>query len=86
MQTKTAVALPRDIDADLFYRYGRYVYRDGDGRQDDNHTISLSLHHTPKPWLSFSASGFYGADRSNHHQLDYDVANVGVGLQMSLRF
>lgn len=78
--------LTRSIDADLFYRYGRYVYREGQGRQDNNHTVSLGLHYTPKSWVSFSATGFYGVNRSNRRAFDYDVGNVGVGLQVALRF
>jgi hypothetical protein len=78
--------LTRHIDADLFYRYGRYVYRDGDGRRDNNHTVSLGVHYTPKPWMAFSATGVCGANRSKRRAFDYDVGNVGVGLQVSLRF
>ena len=78
--------LTRHIDADLFYRYGRYIYRRGEGRKDDNHTVSISLHYTPAEWLSFSASTFFGADRSNRAAFDYDVANAGVGIQASVRF
>ena len=78
--------LTRNLDADLFYRYGRYVYRDGDGRHDNNQTLSLGLHYTPKDWVTFSATGFLGANRSNQPAFDYDVGNAGVGLQMSLRF
>ncbi len=78
--------LTRSIDADLFYRYGSYVYREGQGREDDNQTLSLALHYTPRPWLSFSATGFYGVNRSNRSAFDYDVGNLGVGLQLSLRF
>ncbi len=78
--------LTRSLDADLFYRYGRYVYRYGKGRHDNNQTVSLGLHYTPKEWLSFSATGFVGADRSNRKTFNYDVANVGVGIQCSIRF
>lgn len=80
------VQLTRHIDADLFYRYGRYVYRFGNGRHDNNQTVSLSLHYTPTEWLSLSAAGFFGANRSNHTAFDYDVANAGVGIQFSIRF
>ena len=76
----------RHVDADLYYCYGRYVYRYGSGRHDNNQTVSLGLHYTPKEWLSLSATGFVGANRSNRKAFDYDVANVGVGLQLSLRF
>ncbi len=78
--------LTRHVDADLFYRYGRYVYREGKGRQDHNQTVSLALRYTPTPWLTLSATGFLGANRSNRPAFDYDVGNVGVGLQVALRF
>jgi len=78
--------LTRSIDADLYYRYGRYVYRDGEGRQDDNQTVSLAIRYAPRPWVAFSASGFYGVNRSNRRAFDYEVGNAGVGLQVSLRF
>lgn len=78
--------LTRHIDADLYYRYGRYVYRFGEGRQDNSQTVSLSLHYTPSEWLSFSAACFLGTNRSNRTVFDYDVANVGIGFQASIRF
>lgn len=78
--------LTRSIDADLFYRYGRYVYREGAGRQDNNHTVSVAVRYTPKAWVSFSVTGFYGANRSNRRAFDYDVVNAGVGVQCSWRF
>jgi hypothetical protein len=78
--------LTRHVDADIFYRYGRYVYRYGEGRHDNNQTVSLALHYAPAEWLSFSGAGFFGANRSNQKAFDYDVGNVGVGLQVSVRF
>lgn len=78
--------LTRSIDTDVFYRFGRYVYRQGDGRRDNNQTVSLGLHYSPTEWLSFSATGFYGFNRSNRRVFDYEVANAGVGLQVSMRF
>lgn len=78
--------LTRHLDADLFYRYGRYVYRFGHGRHDNNQTLSLGLHYAPTEWLSLSATGFIGANRSNQQTFDYDVANAGVGIQFLVRF
>ena len=78
--------LTRRVDADLYYRYSHYVYRFGRGRRDNNHTVSLSLHYTPTEWLSFSATSFFGANRSNHAEFDYDVVNAGAGIQCSMRF
>lgn len=78
--------LTRRVDADLYYRYAYYVYRFGNGRRDNNHTVSISLHYTPTEWLSFSATSFLGVNRSNHSELDYDVMNAGVGVQCSMQF
>ncbi len=74
------------LGADLGYRYGYFVYRQGDGRRDDNHSISLSLRYAPVEWAAISASSFLGFNRSNRSAFDYDVLNAGVGLQFSLRF
>ncbi len=74
------------LGADLGYRYGHFVYRQDDGRRDDNHSISLSLRYAPVEWASISASSFLGFNRSNRSAFDYDVLNAGVGLQFSLRF
>ncbi len=78
--------LTRRIDADLFYRYGHYVYRYGSGRHDENQTVSMSLHYRPTDWLNFSASTFFGVNRSNRTAFEYDVLNGGVGVQCSLQF
>jgi hypothetical protein len=78
--------ITRRLDADLFYRYGRHIYRADHGRRDHNHTASVTLRYSPEEWLSISASGFFGANRSNRRGLDYDAGNAGAGLQLSLRF
>jgi len=78
--------LTRHISADLFYRYGRYIYRSGDGRKDNNQTVSLGLRYSPKDWLSFSLTSYLAADRSNQPAFDYNVGNLGVGMQVSIRF
>jgi hypothetical protein len=80
------VQFTRSIDADLSYRYGHYIYREGDGREDDNHAVSLALHYTPVEWLSFSATSFLNFNRSNQPVFDYDVGNLGLALQLSVRF
>lgn len=80
------VELARHLDADLFYRYGRHIYRADHGRKDHNHTVSVTLRYSPEEWLAISASGFFGANRSNRPGRDYDAGNAGAGLQLSLRF
>ncbi len=78
--------IARRFYADLYYRYGHYVYRDGAGRRDHNHTVSLSLHYKAADWLGMSASTFLGANRSNRAAFEYDVMNAGVGIQCSVQF
>ena len=80
------VQATRHVDVDLFYRYGRFVYRDAHGRQDDNHSISLAVRYAPSEWFSVSASTFAGFNRSNQSQFDYNVVNVGCAMQGSIRF
>jgi hypothetical protein len=46
----------------------------------------VTLRYSPEEWLSISASGFFGANRSNRCGLDYDAGNAGASLQLSLRF
>ena len=82
----TRVQATRHVDVDLFYRYGRFVYREAAGRQDDNHSISLTARYAPTEWFSMSASTFAGFNRSNRAQFDYDVLNVGCAVQGAVRF
>ncbi len=82
----TRVQATRSVDVDLFYRYGRFVYREAKGRQDDNHSISLTTRYAPAEWFSMSASTFAGFNRSNRSQFDYDVLNVGCAVQGAIRF
>jgi hypothetical protein len=74
------------LDADLSYRYGHFVYRQADGRQDNNHSFSLTLRYVPMGWISISASSFLGINRSNRSIFEYEVWNAGFGLQFSLKF
>ena len=74
------------VDADLSYRYGRFVYRQSEGRRDDNQTVTLTLRYAPVEWVSISANTFLGINRSNRSAFDYEVWNAGVGLQFSVKF
>ena len=74
------------LGADLLYRYGYFVYREADGRRDQNHTLSLTLRYAPMEWAAISATTFLGINRSNRSEFDYEVWNAGVGLQFSLKF
>lgn len=74
------------IQADLGYRYGHFVYRQGDGRRDHNQTLSLTLRYMPVEWAGISATSFLGINRSNRSAFDYEVWNGGIGLQFSVKF
>jgi len=81
------VQATRKIEADLFYRYGYYDYRESElDRRDHNQTLSLTIRYAPVEWVSLSATSFAGINRSNEEAFDYDVLNVGLGLQVSMRF
>lgn len=82
----TRVQATRNIDVDLFYRYGRFIYREAAGRHDHNHSISLTARYAPTEWFSVSGSTSAGFNRSNREQFDYDVLNVGVAVQAAIRF
>ncbi len=71
----------------LLYRYGYYVYREGDtGRRDHNHTISLSVRYDATDWLALTASGFSTWNRSNRPAFDYDAWNLGGSIGVNARF
>ena len=75
----------RHLDADLLYRYARYVYSKN-GRDDDNQAITLSARYAVRDWVSVFASTFAGFNRSNYTVFDYNVVNAGVGLGVSVKF
>ncbi len=76
----------RRIDADLFYRYGRYAYTEAGDRRDNNHSLSVTLRYAPVEWAAISATSFFGINRARPDVFDYDVWNGGVTLQMAVRF
>jgi hypothetical protein len=75
----------RRLETDLFYRYGYFVYSEGE-RRDHNHTVSLAVRYGFTEWFSASASGFATWNRSERSVFDYDAGNVGGGLTLSLQF
>ncbi len=74
------------MQADLFYRYGFFNYREEGSRHDHNQTLSLALRYEITHWAAVSGSTFLGLNRSNEAAFDYDVLNAGGGLGLSLRF
>lgn len=75
----------RHLEADLLYRYAFLFYSEGD-RTDQNQTLSLGLRYRFTDWFSASASAYAGWNRSNEEVFDYNVANGGGGLTLSLQF
>lgn len=75
----------RHLEADLLYRYAYLRYAEG-GRGDHNQTVSLGLRYRFTDWCIASATSYAGWNRSNQSVFDYDTANAGVGLTLSLEF
>jgi hypothetical protein len=79
------VQATRQIEADLFYRLGYFVYREA-SRRDVNQTVTLSLRYNVAEWLSVNGTTYFGVNSSNRSTFDYNVFNAGGGLGASLRF
>lgn len=75
----------RNLEADLVYRYAYLRYTEGD-RADHNQTLSLGLRYRFTDWFHASASTYMSWNRSNQEVFNYDAANAGVGLTLSLQF
>lgn len=92
---------PRRNDYEVFLGYsvhltrsfsldsaGRVVVRDyyhGD-RTDLSGILALSANYRLTPWWTMSAISSFAASRSNHSVFDYNVANVGGAISLSLKF
>jgi hypothetical protein len=74
-----------ELGADLLYRYAYQDYA-VQNRADHNHTVSLSVSYTFADWGQISASSFAAWNRSDQEAFNYDAANAGGGLTLSLRF
>jgi hypothetical protein len=79
------IQITRNLEGDLLYRYTDFIYAEN-GRNDQYHTVSLGLKYVLTPWCSLSASSFVGWNRSNYSVFNYNVANGGVGLTLSVQF
>jgi hypothetical protein len=79
------VQATRHLDGNLQYRYGYFRYDEQD-RADQNHSVSASLRYRFTEWLTASASSYVAWNRSDTEVFNYDVANVGGGLTVSLQF
>ena len=80
------VDLTQNLEAELSYRYGFFVYREEGSRRDHNQSVTIALKYNVTDWFAVAATSFFGWNRSNQSIYDYDVVNGGVGLRLTLRF
>ena len=67
---------------------GRIVVRDyhQNSRTDVSEVVSASANLRLTNWWTVSAIGTYAHSDSNHDVFDYNVANVGGALALSVKF
>lgn len=75
----------RNFEVDLLYRYAYLIYPETD-RADHNQTVSLGFRYRFTDWLSVSATTYAAWNRSDRDAFDYDVANGGGAITLSLQF
>jgi hypothetical protein len=80
------VDLTHNLEADIAYRYGFFVYREEGSRRDRNQNVTIALKYNVTDWFSVMATSFFGWNRSTESIFDYDVVNGGVGLGVTARF
>jgi hypothetical protein len=92
---------PRRNDYDVYLGYsvhlsrwfsldsaGRVVVRDytAGGRTDVSEILAVSATYRLTTWWTMSATSSFAANRSNHSAFDYNVANVGGIISLSVKF
>lgn len=75
----------RNLQVDLLYRYAWHEYSAGP-RQDHNQTVAVAVRYRLADWASIFASSFASWNDSNVQAFDYEAANVGGGVTLSLQF
>ncbi len=79
------VALSRSFSIDASARLAVRDYYVGD-RTDVSEIISLSANYRIWDWLILSALSSFAWNQSNHSVFDYNVANIGGGIALTLKF
>lgn len=79
------LAVTRQMETDLLYRYGYYIYSLG-SREDHNHTLSLGLRYRFTDWFSAAGTSYFVWGRSNREVFNYDAGTAGGALTFSLQF
>jgi hypothetical protein len=73
------------LEGDLQYRYGYLNYGEQD-RADNYNALSVSVRYRFTDWFAASVSSYAGWNRSDIEVSNYDAANVGGGLTVSVQF
>jgi len=79
------LALSRSFSIDASARLAVRDYYAGD-RTDVSEILSLSANYRIRDWLTLSALSSFAWNESNHSVFDYNVANVGGGVALTLKF
>jgi hypothetical protein len=80
-----ALSLSRSFSLDAAVRIAVHDYRLGD-RVDLNELLSFSANYRIADWLAIGAISSFAWSQSNHSVFDYNVANVGGALTVTVRF
>ena len=79
------LALSRSFSIDASARLAVRDYYAGD-RTDVSEILSLSANYRIRDWLTLSALSSFAWNESNHSVFAYNVANVGGGVALTLKF
>ena len=79
------LALSRSFSIDASARLAVRDYYVGD-RTDVSEILSLSANYRIRDWLTLSALSSFAWNESNHSVFAYNVANVGGGIALTLKF
>jgi len=79
------LALSRSFSIAATARLAVRDYHVGD-RTDVSEILSLSANYRVRDWLILSALSSFAWNESNHSVFDYNVANVGGGVTLTLKF
>ena len=79
------LALSRRFSLDTGFQFVVRDYYSGD-RTDVNEILAFSANYRIQDWLTVSALSSFSWNQSNHSVFDYNVANIGGGVALTLKF
>lgn len=80
-----AVQLSRSFSVDAVGRFVVKDYYEGD-RTDINEILALTANYRPNAWVTLSALATFSWNQSNQSTFDYNVANLGGGVAVTVKF